>query len=332
MKKLIALALVGLTAGLLGIAALAAAFGHAQDNSEGDVSDVPAHLLPIYRAAAATCPGLPWQVLTAVGFIESHHGQGHVDPATGQVVPPIYGPPLNGRNGTARIPDSNFPDGWARAMGPMQFIPSTWASWGRLAPGRPPATRPDAQNAWDAIYSAAAYLCGAAGRIDDLRTAIYRYNYSDTYVDTVLAKARQYGYGTHRSPGARLAWPLLGPVRSGFGVRTDPFTGAPRMHYGIDISAPMGTPIHPAAPGIVTAAADAGGCGLRISIDHDGGLRTRYCHLSVIRVGPQQQVSETDVIGLVGSTGRSTGPHLHFEVYDHGAVDDPLPYLGAPTD
>ena len=330
MKKLVVVATVGLVTGLLGVMLLTAAFGQAAPDADGDVSDIPSNLLPIYKAAAATCPGLPWQVLAAIGSVESNHGRGNADPATGQVVPPIYGPALDGRNGTARIPDASFPDGWAHAMGPMQFIPSTWARWGRLAPGRPPGATPDPQNAWDAIYSAAAYLCGAAGRIDDLRAAILRYNHSDAYVEKVLAKARQYGYGANRSLGARLSWPVIGPVVSGFGVRTDPLTGAQSMHQGIDISAAMGTPIHPAAPGTITAAGDAGDCGLSITIQHDADLRTTYCHLSLIQVSTGQAVTEADVIGLVGSTGRSTGPHLHFEVYDHGAVTDPLPYLGPP--
>ena len=205
MKRLAALAAAGLLSGLLGLVMIAAAFGQAPDDTQGDVSDIPASLLPIYQAAARTCPGLPWQVLAAIGFVESHHGQGHADPATGEVVPPIFGPPLDGSNGTARIADPTSSDGWAHAEGPMQFLSSTWATWGRLAPGRPAGARPDPQNAWDAIYGAAAYLCGPAGHITDLNAAILRYNPSPTYLQQVLTKAAQY---SGPSPG-------LGPTPGG---------------------------------------------------------------------------------------------------------------------
>jgi hypothetical protein len=160
------------------------------------LAEIPADLLRVYMGAAQTCPGLPWPVLAAIGFVESHHSDGHANPSTGEVSPPIYGPALDGSNGTARIPDPTSPDGWAHALGPMQFLASTWATWGRVAPGRPAGATPDPQNAWDAIYSAAAYLCGPAGRITDLNAAILRYNPSPAYLQQVLAKAVQYTRAT----------------------------------------------------------------------------------------------------------------------------------------
>jgi hypothetical protein len=308
------------------IASLGLAVAHAPppDADTEALGEIPASLLPVYRAAAQTCPGLPWQVLAAIGFVESHHGQGHVDPVTGQVAPPILGPPLNGLAGRARIPDAGQPDSWARALGPMQFLSTTWAAWGRVAPGR--IGPPDVQNAWDAIYGAAAYLCHAAGQITDLHAAILRYNHSESYVTQVLAKAAAYGYGTSRGDGT-LAWPIVGRIASPFGNRFHPILHVWRFHAGIDISASAGTPIRAPAPGTVTRAGGEGGCGYSITLEHGGGLRTRYCHLSHIDVTIGQFVAAGEVIGEVGSTGLATGPHLHFEVYVNGQLVDPLTRL-----
>jgi len=324
MARWIAIPVAAVATWLCFVGALALAFTHATppDPDSGAIDDIPASLLPVYRAAAATCPGLEWPVLAAIGWVESHHGQGRADPTTGQVAPPILGPPLDGRDGRARILDAHQPGGYARALGPMQFLSTTWAVWGRLAPGR--TGPPDIHNAWDAIHSAAAYLCGAAGRITDLHAAILRYNRSERYVAEVLAKAATYAAG--RGDGA-LAWPVPGPVASGFGNRLHPILGVWRFHAGIDLSAPAGAPVHAAASGVVTRAGGEGGCGYSISIEHPGGLRTRYCHLSRIDLTVHQAIVGGQVIGLVGSTGLSTGPHLHFEVYRNGQVVDPLTSL-----
>lgn len=90
--------------------------GSAGTPSQLAISEIPAELLPVYRAAAMTCTGLPWQVLAGIGWSESRHAGGRADPATGSVVPPIVGPPIDGRPGFARIPDSTQPDGWAHAL------------------------------------------------------------------------------------------------------------------------------------------------------------------------------------------------------------------------
>jgi murein DD-endopeptidase MepM/ murein hydrolase activator NlpD len=207
----------------------------------------------------------------------------------------------------------------------MQFLSTTWARWGRLAPGRPANAVASAHNAWDAIYSAADYLCNG-GAITDLGKAVLRYNPSDDYVASVLSKAREYGWGTSHGPG-QLAWPVHGPIASPFGPRADPITGAAGFHPGIDIGVSQGTPIHAPADGTVTQAEYDGGCGNAITIDHGDNLQTRYCHLSVIGVTRGQHVVLGQVVGEVGSTGNSTGPHLHFEVHDQGALCDPLDYL-----
>lgn len=158
-------------------------------------AEIPSDLLPVYIGASYECAGLPWQVLASIGWIESRHAGGRADPATGQVSPPIVGPAIDGREGFAAIRDSSSPDGWAHAVGPMQFLSTTFDRWGVVAPDRPPGVAPDPHNAWDAIYSAAAYLCAGQPAIEDLRAAVFRYNRSQAYVDDVLAKAAEYGLG-----------------------------------------------------------------------------------------------------------------------------------------
>lgn len=328
MSKIFGALVAALGFGLISIAGLFLAVTHAEPPAIDAVAldDIPPSLVPVYRGAAATCPGLPWEVLAAIGFFESRHGQGRVEPNTGDVRPPILGPPLDGRNGNARITDPTQPDGWAHALGPMQFLSTTWAGWGRLAPGRPSGASPDVHNAWDAIYSAAAYLCGAGGRIDDLHAAIFRYNHSDQYVTQVLAKAAEYASAAS-TPGGKLAWPVPGPVVSPFGQRFHPILHIWRLHAGIDISAPEGEPVHAPASGVVTRAGGEGDCGYSITLEHAADLRTRYCHLSRILVSSGQRVTADSVIGLVGSTGLATGAHLHFEVYDHGQLVNPVDHL-----
>ena len=140
--KLFLAAVAGLVAFVLSLAMVAVGPGlDAGTPTAVALEEIPSTLLPVYMDAAATCPGLPWQVLGAIGYVESGHGAGRLDPVTGDVRPPILGPPLDGTNGTARIPDATMPDGWAHALGPMQFLSTTWESWGRVAPGRPIGAR-----------------------------------------------------------------------------------------------------------------------------------------------------------------------------------------------
>jgi murein DD-endopeptidase MepM/ murein hydrolase activator NlpD len=129
--------------------------------------------------------------------------------------------------------------------------------------------------------------------------------------------------------GAR---PLLSPLSqatltSRFGYRSHPILGGQRMHSGIDLSAPEGTPVYATATGVVTGAGWLGGYGLLIELAHADELQTRYGHLSRLAVTPGQVVAPGELIGFVGSTGRSTGPHLHYEVRLRGAAIDPLPYM-----
>lgn len=116
-------------------------------------------------------------------------------------------------------------------------------------------------------------------------------------------------------------------LTSNFGVRNDPFNGTHRMHQGIDIPGALGTPIYATADGIVSRAQWAGGYGNLVEINHGNGLQTRYGHMSKLIAQPNQRVVRGQLIGLMGSTGRSTGSHLHYEVRIAGAAVSPIPYL-----
>jgi hypothetical protein len=123
-------------------------------------------------------------------------------------------------------------------------------------------------------------------------------------------------------------WPVDGRLMSGFAQRTDPFSGEGAFHTGVDISAPTGTPVRSTADGIVIQAEPvAGGYGRLVRIDHGGDVQTYYAHLSHISVREGQDVRRGDIVGMVGSTGRVTAPHLHYEVRLGGAPVNPYRYL-----
>jgi murein DD-endopeptidase MepM/ murein hydrolase activator NlpD len=116
-------------------------------------------------------------------------------------------------------------------------------------------------------------------------------------------------------------------MSSGFGLRVHPVLGGLRAHKGIDLPATTGTPIHASADGVVGKADWFGGYGLFVELEHGGGMETRYGHMSRIAVAEGQRVRKGDVIGYVGSTGRSTGSHLHYEVRIGGEAVNPVPYM-----
>ncbi len=131
-----------------------------------------------------------------------------------------------------------------------------------------------------------------------------------------------------------VAIPSARPVRtsiaftSGFGVRSDPFRGRAAMHGGIDLAGPVGTPIYATADGIVSRSEyNRGGYGNLVEINHGQGIQTRYGHMSRLIAQPGQRVSRGDLIGLMGSTGRSTGSHLHYEVRIDGRAVNPIPFM-----
>jgi murein DD-endopeptidase MepM/ murein hydrolase activator NlpD len=117
--------------------------------------------------------------------------------------------------------------------------------------------------------------------------------------------------------------PVPGAVSSRFGMRRHPILGYRRMHSGLDFRASHGTPIVAVTDGTISGAGRMGGCGNAVRVNHGGGLQTRYCHMSRIAVRSGQRVSRGQVIGYVGSTGLSTGAHLHYEMYRNGRAIDP---------
>jgi murein DD-endopeptidase MepM/ murein hydrolase activator NlpD len=114
---------------------------------------------------------------------------------------------------------------------------------------------------------------------------------------------------------------------SSFGQRSDPFLGQRAMHEGIDFNAERGTPVFAAADGVVVSAGWHSDFGNLVELDHGAGLTTRYAHLSRMHVKPGSLVSRDEQIGAVGSTGRSTGAHLHFEVRKRGVAQNPAQFL-----
>jgi murein DD-endopeptidase MepM/ murein hydrolase activator NlpD len=122
-------------------------------------------------------------------------------------------------------------------------------------------------------------------------------------------------------------WPVIGWLSSPFGNRRDPFTGGPDFHPGLDISADYGEPVHATADGVVAVAGQSGNYGNLVEVDHGFGITTRYGHLSRFAVISGQMVHRDDVIGYVGSTGRSTSAHLHYEILLNGKLTNPMKLL-----
>ena len=122
-------------------------------------------------------------------------------------------------------------------------------------------------------------------------------------------------------------WPLDGRLMGGFGSRTDPFSGEGAYHTGVDISAPSGTPVHATADGRVTFAGFYNGYGRVVIVAHGNNYETYYAHLSASSVTEGQEVRRGETVGAVGSTGRSTGPHLHYEVRIGNAPVNPYRFL-----
>ncbi|HLR47352.1 MAG TPA: M23 family metallopeptidase [Deinococcales bacterium] len=145
-----------------------------------------------------------------------------------------------------------------------------------------------------------------------------------------LARAGEY-IGRFEAPPAAAAeeftWPVSGRISSHFGFRNIS-VGGNRNHGGIDIAANTGTPVAASRSGTVTFSGWNGAYGYVIYVDHGDGSETRYAHLSALHAGAGQVVAQGDTIGLTGSTGASTGPHLHFEIRQQGVALDPLVLIG----
>ncbi len=116
-------------------------------------------------------------------------------------------------------------------------------------------------------------------------------------------------------------------LTSDYGMRVHPVMGGRRAHKGVDLAAPVGTPIRASADGFISKAEWFSSYGLYVAVEHGGDIQTRYGHMSRLNVAAGQRVRKGEVIGYVGSTGRSTGPHLHYEVRIAGQAVNPMPYM-----
>ncbi|MEY4269204.1 MAG: hypothetical protein RLZZ58_420, partial [Pseudomonadota bacterium] len=162
-------------------------------------------------------------------------------------------------------------------------------------------------------------IAGAASRDDSEYRAIFKaWRQLDTGLPTTAAVVVP-----SRKPIESMS------LSSGFGMRVHPVTGKYRRHNGIDIPAPNGTPIYATADGIVGRAQRLGTYGLYVEVEHGNGIQTRFGHMSSYIVAPGQRIKAGEVIGYVGSTGRSTGNHLHYEVRIAGEPVNPSPFVQA---
>lgn len=163
------------------------------------------------------------------------------------------------------------------------------------------------------------------------RASIYAFNLMETmsFAPTVESPVRGAVFTLPSLSGLNIpsAWPVRGEITGGFGQRMDPLSGEGAFHNGVDISAPTGTEVAATADGVVIFADRESGYGKEILLDHGAGITTRYGHLSQIYVVVGQQVTQGQVIGAVGRTGKTTGPHLHYEVRINQTPVNPSKYL-----
>lgn len=277
---------------------------------------VPAGYEPLLRQASRTCAGVTAPLLAAQIEAESGWSPRAVSPAG--------------------------------AQGLAQFMPVTWAGAG--VDGDGDGVR-DPFNPADAIASQASFLCQLLAAVsgdrrlmgDPLDLALAAYNaglgavrraggippYPETqdYVRRIRVLIANYADPAGTAPGAGPpgSWgrPITGPITSGFGPRWG------RLHAGVDFDAPIGTPVHAASNGTVTAAGPASGYGQWVKIAHPGGVDTVYGHISRWTVMVGQPVQPGQLIAYSGNEGRSTGPHLHFETHVHGRAIDPAAFYAA---
>lgn len=157
--------------------------------------EIPSGMADVYKSAATRCVGLPWQVLAAIGWVESRHAGGLADPTTGDLPTPVVGAPLDGADGSTAVHDPSQPDGWARPLGPMGLLPAAWERHATIGLGRPPGASPSVQNVRDAASATADELCNGSPVLVDLNRSIRSHTPRPSHVMAVLLKAARYGSG-----------------------------------------------------------------------------------------------------------------------------------------
>ncbi|HSU59797.1 MAG TPA: M23 family metallopeptidase [Bryobacteraceae bacterium] len=157
-----------------------------------------------------------------------------------------------------------------------------------------------------------------------VKESIQEYNFLKAASYSDIDRHYAFQWQTHTQP---TLWPVNGILRSSFGGRNDPFSGEGAFHTGIDLQAPIGTPVHVTADGVVESAGWSRGYGRLVVVDHGNGIDTYYAHLSHFLVLPGEEVRRGQVIALSGASGRATGPHIHYEVRLHGTPVNPYKYM-----
>ncbi len=299
------------------------------------------------REQVPSCHVRP-QILAAIAEVESHQGTlggSTVDPITGDVFPPIYGPWLDGENGFALIEDTDqgFIDGdpesaFDRAVGPFQFIPSSWILFGGDGNNDGVA---DPHNMADGALAAALHLCSSHAvdfdeHPDLLRSALFDYNNSSSYVDKVMQLT---GVFDDRTPNFDLGEdaPAVGDYALPLPVGSLDADKLGRPHHtypAIDLGVPVGTDLYAVTGGTVTdVQPDLGRCGGTIVLEGNDGWQYTMCHLSQISIAAGAQVEPGQFLGRTGGqpgapgAGRSTGPHLHLSMRRRGVSHCPQTLL-----
>ncbi len=171
-------------------------------------------------------------------------------------------------------------------------------------------------------------LVGEAPLIPTVGETLAEYN----YLRTTNRVGRSRNIFARATPNAMPGmWPVAGRLGGGFGHRSDPFSGEGAMHSGVDITAPVGTPVHVTGDGVVVHASWYAGYGRCVIVDHGNGYQTLYGHLSKINVVEGQETRQGETVGLVGTSGRATGSHLHYEVRMHSTPVNPYRFLARAT-
>jgi murein DD-endopeptidase MepM/ murein hydrolase activator NlpD len=160
--------------------------------------------------------------------------------------------------------------------------------------------------------------------VPSVNETVEEYNFLKAASFSTIYHQYAYKWQIHGTP---TLWPVHGIIRSAFGGRSDPFTSEGAFHTGVDLAVVKGTPVHVTADGVVTTASWHTGYGRLVVVDHGNGFQTYYAHLSQFLVVPGEEVRLGQVIALSGSSGRSTGPHVHYEVRLHGTPVNPYKYM-----
>ena len=171
----------------------------------------------------------------------------------------------------------------------------------------------------------------SAGNVSDFDHSIAQFNFLEKNVSVAAlppgSLSLPFNTGVGDLTSTPSLWPVIGHLTDGFGARMDPFSGEGAFHTGVDISSQYGDAVRVTADGIVLEANERAGYGRLVVVDHGYGVTTYYGHLSSLNVIAGQQLHKGDTVGNVGVSGRSTGPHVHYEVRINGAPVNPMRYL-----